>query len=180
MTAVGTMLLQAESAYQSLLGALEGLDQARAWARLAPAWPDEDEWLNTDGTVQGIVLHVATAKKMYGSAAFRGLELRWRDLADELDPIEPDWEAAKKYLAESHAYWLESWADLTDADLERPCLHFTGENWPAWRVIQVVTWHDAYHHGQIAAVRFATGTSDVPPPSQAEDIRLHCADMPTW
>jgi uncharacterized damage-inducible protein DinB len=181
MTTVGFMLLSAESAYRHFREQLEDLDQRRAWARVTGPWPeDSDEHLNTDGSIQGIVLHCATAKKLYASAAFRGLELRWRDLAEELDRFEPDWPAALAYLDEAHTYWIESWADMTDADLERPCLHFTGEKWPSWRIVQVMTWHDAYHAGQLAVVRFATDGSDVPPPSQAEDIRTHCRSLPTW
>ena len=114
------------------------------------------------------------------SAAFRGTEIRWRDLESRVAGFEPSWKAAREYLDEAHQYWLASWAELNDNDLDREVPHFSGEVRPAWQIIRMMTHHDSYHAGQIAVLRYAVGESDTPPPSVALDIRTHCAALPGW
>lgn len=177
MTTVELLRKEAEIAFADLLLSIEGLDEKRAWGRLEGS---SEEYLNTDGSVQGMMLHVACCKKAYGSFAFRDCELRWRDLATEIEPEEATWNSAKDYLLKAQEYWLASWDNLADAELEQEVLHFSGKMWPAWKIITTVTHHDQYHAGQIAIVRFAGKPSDVPPPTTAEDIRTYCKDLPTW
>jgi len=139
-----------------------------------------EEYLHTDGSIHGTVLHVATGKIMYGSAGFKGLEIRWRDLAEEIESFEPSWTAAQEYLKAAHRYWMESWAHLTDEDLLRDVQRPQGNRKPAWEIVHTVLDHDAYHAGQVAVFRFASNTSTTAPPSVAEDIRKYCAELPTW
>lgn len=168
---------QAEMAHQEVLDAIEGVTEAKAWATL-PA--REDDYLHTDGSVQSLVLHIATGKVLHGSVAFRNTEIRWRDLADRLDTFEPSWEASVAYLREAQEYWMGCWAHVTADDLGTEVLHFRGRLWPIWKVIRMVTHHDSYHAGQIVTSRYMTGESDTPPPSTADDIRNCCQDLPSW
>ncbi|MCW5935754.1 MAG: hypothetical protein KIT11_00410 [Fimbriimonadaceae bacterium] len=177
MTTVEVLREAAADAFGQLARACEGLAQPQAWG-LPPLRPEE--WLNTDGSVHGIVLHVAGGKKAFGSIAFRGGELRWRDIADELEAAEKTWETARTYLAEAHRYWLDSWAHLDGEGLRAEAPHFSGQRWPVWRIVQTVTLHDAYHAGQVALVRAVAPPSDMPPPSAAEDVRTHCCELPNW
>lgn len=177
MTAVELLRLQSAAAYSELRNAIQDLTEQQAWAILPPA---ADDYLNTDGSVQGMVLHVATGKFMYAGAAFRPGEIRWRDLAARLDEFEPSWAAAADYLEEAQAYWLDAWSGLSDSDLSVERGHFSGSNWPTWKIIHTVTAHDSYHAGQVAVIRYATANAEVPPPRYAEDIRTYCRDLPTW
>lgn len=177
MTNVEFMREQSVLAYNRFRESVEGLTQEQAWGILPPA---ADDYLHTDGSVQGIVLHVATAKMMYASAAFRELEFNWRALASHCDEFEPDWAGALAYLERSQAYWLSAWEQLSDDQLMDEVRHFTGQFWPAWKIIEMVNYHDCYHCGQIAVVRYAAKQSNAPPPSQAEDIRKYCSDLWSW
>lgn len=177
MTCVELLRKESELAYAELTESIEGVDEAQAWAILQPGG---SEYLHTNGSVQGMVLHVATGKMIYGSVAFRNSEKRWRDCAADLDAFEPSWNAAKEYLARAHDYWLETWADVKDADLETEVLHFSGKSWPAWKIIRMIAHHDSYHAGQIVVLRYGVTTATTPPPSEADDIRRYCMEMPSW
>lgn len=128
MTAVEVMRREGEMAYKEVLDAIEGVSQEQAWARLLPA---TDDYLHSDGSIFGLVLHIACGKFMYGSAGFRDKEIRWRDLAEQVEAFEPDWARAKEYLAKSQEYWLSTWADLTEEDLEKPVPNFRDQDRPA-------------------------------------------------
>lgn len=175
MNAVQLARTQADGAYRSLLEALDGVSEGQAWAVLPNLGPD---YLHTDASIQGTTLHIATCKFIYGSCAFRNTEIRWRDLAARLDEFEPSWAAARAYLDEAHAYWMASWEHLEDIEAEVP--RFSGELWPAWKIIHTVTHHDGWHGGQIAMLRYGVAESNDPPPSSADDIRKYCAELPSW
>jgi uncharacterized damage-inducible protein DinB len=175
MTAVELLRQECAMAWDELRESLEGVGQAQAWAVLPQGGPD---YLHSDGSIHGIALHVATCKFAYASIGFRNAEVRWRDLAERVGAFEPDWKAARAFLDEAHAYWEASWRDWDDEDLEREVPHFSGKTWPAWKIVRMMTFHDGYHAGQIAMLRYAVGESSAPPPSVAEDICTHCASLP--
>lgn len=177
MTKVELLRADAEYAFARLLETLEGVTEPQAWAVLPPAG---EEYLHTDGSVHGLVLHIAGGKRMYGSVGWRGSEQRWRDLAAQVDGFEPDWKAALAYLRESHDYWMSCWAGLTDDELAvmRPIP--SGRSMETWRIVEMVNHHDSYHAGQIAVLRYANGESSVPPPSVGDDIRQYCRELPNW
>lgn len=177
MQAVELLRIQANQGFEEMWAALEGVTEPRAWAVLPNLGPD---YLHTDGSIHGVTLHVATCKVIYGSVAFRGTEVRWRDLADRVEQFEPSWEAALAYLPEAHAYWMRTWEGLDDRELELDVPRFNGDLWPAWKIIQTVIHHDFYHAGQIAVLRYGVVESAEPPPSVAADIRQYCADSPSW
>ena len=177
MTLVQSLRSDAEYAFGELMQAVDGLTQEQAWGKL-PA--SSDEYLHTDGSVQGILLHTASSKRMYGSICFRDTELRWQDCAKEFEAFEPSWEKSLEFVHFAHKYWMESWAHLTDDRLEeiRPTNWKTDRS--AREIIRIMNHHDAYHAGQIAMVRFAAMPSTTPPESQAEDIRQYCRDSKHW
>lgn len=160
---------------KQFMDSLEGVTQGQAWAQLPQGGPD---YLHSDATIHGIALHVAGCKMMYGSIAFRGTEIRWRDLADRFEAFEPDWEQAMAFVREADAYWRASWAEVTDFEALVPTNY--KEPWPAWRFIEQMSHHDSYHAGQIAVLRYAIGESEVPPPSSAADVRQYCSDSVHW
>lgn len=177
MTAVELLKHEADMAFADLMAALEGVEQPQSWSVLEERGTD---YLHSDASIHGITLHIASGKVMYGSVGFRSTERRWRDCADEIGKFEPSWSAAVQFLEQSHQYWMKSWLKLTDHDLENEVPHFSGKLWPAWKVVRMVIYHDAYHTGQIAMLRYACSASEIPPPSVAEDIRKYCVDLPSW
>ncbi len=171
------LALQAGSTYKELQAALSGVSEALSWA--TPELTGFD-YLNTDGSIMGITLHVASSKVMYGSIAFRNAEIKWRDVAEELDAVEPSWSAAQAYLAKAHEYWMSTWEHLNDSDLNSLHPHFSGVDWPAWKLIHTVTGHDSYHAGQIAVLRATLRECSTPSESVAADIRKYCAEFPSY
>jgi len=167
----------AESAFAGLRETLADVSEGHAWARLPEGGRD---FLHTDASIQGIVLHVAAGKRMYGGVGFGGTTARWRDVAAQMDAFEPDWNAALLYLDASHRAWMDAWAGLRDEELDGPRPRPQGDAWPAWRILQTVSHHDSYHAGQIAVLRYAVGESGVPPPRYGDDIRQYCAELPHW
>lgn len=177
MTVTEVLKHEAELAYADLLEALDGVTQNQSWAVLPEMGSD---YLHTDGSIHGITFHIASCKFMYGSVAFKSGELRWRDCADEVEKFEPSWSSALEYLQRSQDYWMNSWKNLKDQDLENEVPHFRGNLWPVWKIIRMMIYHDAYHCGQIAMLRYACKETDTPPPSAAEDIRKSCSELPNW
>ena len=177
MTVVESLRRESELAHGEMLEALDGVTERQAWSVLQQGGPD---YLHSDGSIHGIALHVATAKMMYASAAFRETEVRWRDLAERVASFEPSWSAAMEYLAEAQEYWLSSWTPLTDSELDGEVKHPQGAMWPAWKIVRMMVHHDSYHAGQVAMLRYAVGESEAHPPSVAEDIRKYCADSVSW
>lgn len=177
MNAVEILRLNAESAFEEVLQAINGVTEQESWGILSPA---ADDYLHSDGSIHGLVHHIATCKFIYGSLAFRNSELRWRHLADRVAEIEPSWQRAVEYLREAQDYWMKSWADLKSGSLNDEVGHFSGRKEPTWKIIQTVTHHDMYHAGQIVVIRYGSSASTTPPPSVEEDIRTHCAALPSW
>jgi len=177
MTAVELLKVESEMAHADVLSALDGVTEKQSWAILPNLGPD---YLHTDASIHGIALHIASCKFMYASIGFRNTEIRWRDCADRIETLEPSWAPALAYLEESQEYWMSSWSNLSDKELEEERPHFSGKLWPVWKILQTVIHHDAYHAGQIAVLRYGVGESERPPLSVAEDIRKYCAELPSW
>lgn len=172
MTVMELLRLDADAAFKDLMSSLEGVDQGLSWARLPDAGRD---YMHTDGSIYGIVLHMASVKFMYGSICFRNSEITWRQVASEIEAFEPDWEAALDYLRRAQEYWLNSWTNWTDPDEMRPTNW--KKDWPVWQILQRCNQHDAYHTGQITAVRYAAPAATEPPLSVAADIHEHCKNL---
>jgi hypothetical protein len=150
MQTVELLRTDAEEAYAALQRALAGVSEGEAWAAISLQGA---AYLHSPGSILGIVQHVATCKVMYASAAFRGLEVRWRDCADRIEALGSDWPASLAYLEESQVYWMASWATLLPEELEAPRRTNWGEEWPAWRIFWTMTEHDIHHGAEIGALR---------------------------
>jgi uncharacterized damage-inducible protein DinB len=163
------LIQQSQASYQELLDSLDGVSEALSWA--VPNLK-QGEYLHTEG-ILSIIVHVAGCKVMYGSAAFRNLEHRWRDVKAKIDPLWPSLEAAKAYLQEAQEYWLSSWAG--EEDFNRLVKTNWNDDWPAWKVLWMVQHHDAYHAGQVQLLRTMLQPTDIPPPSETETWERHAS-----
>ena len=177
MTIIDVLKDDAEYGFREFRNALDGVTEKQSWAVLPNLGLD---YLHSDGTIHGLVHHVAGSKKVYGSICFRQTEYRWRDLYEFTKTIEPDWSKALAFLDEAHQYWMESWAGLADSDLELTVPTNFKTDRTALDMIRMVSQHDSYHAGQIAMIRYGVGESDEKPPSVAEDILKYCRDSKHW
>lgn len=177
MSRIELLQEQAEEAFQTLVESIEGVDQAQSWAVLPNLGPD---YLHSDGSIHGLVHHCAGCKRVQASIAFQNAEYRWNDLYEATKAIEPDWEKAVAFLHESHQYWLQSWRDLKDEELELMVPTNYKQDKTAYEMIRIMTNHDIYHAGQIAVLRYGVGPSDTPPPSAAQDILTYCKESKYW
>ena len=177
MTRVEAYRQDAEYAFGELLTALDGLTEQQAWDVLPAA---EDDYLHTDGSIQGVVLHMASGKWVYGRIGFRNTEIRWRDAADQIASFEPTWAGALDYLKRGQEYWLACWASLVEEEMDQVIPTNFSTDRTAAQMIQMMNHHDSYHAGQIALLRYSTQPSAGPPPSYAEDIRKYCRESKYW
>jgi uncharacterized damage-inducible protein DinB len=175
LTARELLRHQADLAFKELLESIEGLSEAQAWAKveLLP-----EEYLHSEGSVLSMVTHIAGAKQVYGSCAYRNSEVRWRDTVARMESFWPSWDEAKRFLHESHDYWLSTWADETD--FERFVKTFRDTDWPSWRIVTTMTQHDSYHAGQIQLMRSMLHPTDTPPPAEGDLWRKYCGELPSW
>jgi hypothetical protein len=163
VTAGELLKAEADKEWRELLSAIEGVPERLSWARVSC---QPGEYLHSEGSILSNVVHLAGCKIMYGSAAFRSMEVRWRDTVERMESLWPSWEGAKEWLHESHLYWLASWAE--EEDFERLVKTNWGDDWPSWRIISTVTQHDSYHAGQIQLLRAVLEPTDEPPPREGE------------
>lgn len=177
MQAIGVLKNEAALAYAQLQEALATVTEPLSWAKTPLS---EGAYLHTNGTILGMVQHIAVCKFIYGSAAFRSLDVRWRACFDRLEAIGTSWAENLAYLEEAHEYWMNSWSNLRDEELDAEYMRFSGEMWPGWKLIATVTQHDTYHGGQIALLSSILSPADTPPDMDLDGERKYVVDLPTW
>lgn len=168
---------QSEESFRYLLETLEGVDEPHSWS-VVPM--KEGEYLHSNGSILTIVQHVASCKRMYASAGFRNGELTWRACAEIYDEVGPSWERTIQDLRDAHQYWMGCLEALPGDRFEETVFRPQGDQWPIWRIVSMMVYHDAYHGGQIEVLKASLGPSSTPPPSTGDDIREHCRDGPFW
>ncbi len=175
MRDIEVLKLNAREAFQELLDSIDGVTENQAWAKVDC---QPGEYMHTEGSILSNVLHVAGGKFIYGSAAYRDLEVRWRDVVGRFESFWPSWDKTKEYLYEAQDYWLSFWAK--EDDIERLVTRFDGNQWPSWKIIWTVTDHDGYHAGQTQMLRSILAPSLSPPPGEADLWRKYCGETPSW
>lgn len=166
---------QADEAHRDLLAALEGVDEPLAWAQVPLA---EGRYLHTNGSILGIVQHLASSKIMYASAAFWGGRPSWRETAAEFDAIGASWPASKALLASAHARFMAAWQEV-DLGEVRPTIRT--EDWPVWRIVSLLSHHESYHAGQTELLKSTLAPTGSPPDYlESDDIREHCQGLRFW
>lgn len=169
---------ETEIAFADLLQAIEGVDERLSYATLQLK---PDEYLHSNGSIIGLVQHIACCKAIYASVAFRNVEIKWGDLAEKFDMIGQSWEATIEDLHASHRYWLDAWKDIAPGELDKLVRHQSGKEWPAWEIITLMHQHDQYHAGQIEILKVSLQPTDAPPEhNEAHNIREYCRDSPFW
>src|ERR1044072_3514596 len=111
-----TLIELSNLAWATMCESLEGLTQEQSWASVdfRPG-----EYLHSEGSILSQIAHVAGGKFIYGSVGFLDTEIRWRDLAAKVDQLWPSLAAFVGWLNEAHDYWMKSWAQIDDLEVER-------------------------------------------------------------
>jgi uncharacterized damage-inducible protein DinB len=177
VNAIDVLRSSSEVAYAELLQSIDGVDQHQSWATVQLI---EGEYLHSAGSIIGIVQHIAGGDMLHGSFGFRNEELRGRDLVERMRQIGPDWDKTKAFLDEAHAYWMDSWSNLTDADLELPRGTTWIQKYPAWQIIARVIHHDEYHAGQIHLLRATLKPTTTPADMHYDEEEKYGREHPTW
>ena len=162
-------------AWETMRESIAGLTEELSWA-LVDLQPGE--YLHSEGSILSQIAHVANGKIIYGSVGFRDTEVRWRELSPKIDSLWPNLDAVVGWLDEAHQYWMDSWADVEDFEVERP--RFDGSLVPGWKLIATVTNHDHYHAGQIHLQRAILAPTSTPPPPEGALWEKYCKDFPCW
>ncbi len=140
------------AAYRELIRSLDGLAPEEAAAGAAPGWRRYRYGTGLDGSVRGIVRHVAAWK----ASGAEGLETGAFPPADSALPEDLAWEPLLQRLAGDHARLAASLAALDEPDLTR-VVQWEGEEMSLCTVFTVLLEHDQYHAGQVNLLRQQRG-----------------------
>jgi hypothetical protein len=161
--AVDVLLRQMDAAYAKLVQRVDELDEDEFfWKPVPDAWtlrwmpdgrwsydyafPDPDPAPVT--TIAWRLNHIATCKVMYHEYAFGPQELTFPSLViPQTVPV------MMAFLEEGQQLLVEDLSGLRDEELEAPRLTNWGEEWPTWKIFWTMIDHDAWHGGEIGALR---------------------------
>ena len=125
-------------------------------------------------------LHHAGGLYRVAGTAHLQMEIRLRDVTQRTIEIGTDWNAAKVYLEEGQAYWLAGLLQLGNSDLDNVAPTNWGDQWPLWKIINSMIFHDHYHAGQIALTRTVAANATEPPPPISEEEIAFLKTFSAW
>jgi uncharacterized damage-inducible protein DinB len=145
-TTLREYLLQAgEKRFRELVAAIEGLDEDTAVMDRRPDWPTHEYHVGQDGSIAGIVYHVAAWKQVY-------VELLRGKNTDQHEhkPDAPGYAGLVAWLKRAGGEWQAAWAALPESALETP-LRVAGVSpgLTPLALMQEMYEHDIEHLGQI-------------------------------
>jgi uncharacterized damage-inducible protein DinB len=140
------------SAYRRFQESLHGLTEAEAEARAREDWRQYRFSTGLDGSIRGIVRHVATWKH----AAAAGLASGTFPAAEGVLPDSLSWAALLEALNEGHARLAAELACHRDEELDRS-VTWEGHPMPVHVLLAHMIEHDQYHAGQINLLRQQLG-----------------------
>ncbi|HEY3283221.1 MAG TPA: DinB family protein [Armatimonadota bacterium] len=136
------------SAFKRLWAATEGVTEEQARVTLRPNWVRQLWGVGLDGSLAGVLLHVAAWKAVVLEGVLTG-----RFPSEEaVKPTEPGWEGLRQWLRCSHEQLLQ-WMDArTPEQLDQP-ITWTDFQGPAATLFTHLLEHDRYHTGQLQLLR---------------------------
>ncbi len=150
-------------AHRELGRSLEGVTEAEAWWGVDANWRRERFGVGLDGSIAGIVWHVAAWKHVIAD----GLEGGGFPDAEAVLPHDFGWSGMLEWLRSGHARM----ARLLEENSEREgwletLVTLEGERLSVLEVLGIVIEHDHYHAGQVNLLRqqFTLRQQPVPAP----------------
>lgn len=136
------------ASFRQLERALAGIGEAEAFAGVDPAWPRERWGVGLDGSIAGIVWHVAAWK----AVAATGLASGTFPSPGEVEPPDPSWDGRREWLRDGQARLAAALSGIGTAALgERVTLE--GEEMTVALLFTHMMEHDQYHAGQVNLLR---------------------------
>jgi len=140
------------SAYRRLQESLTGLDPNDAAAGTQADWRRYRFGTGLNGSIEGIVRHLATWKHAAAAGLHTG---NFPDPESVLPPLST-WEGLTNALADGHRRLANELERLSEADLDRT-VTWEGHSMPVHVLLAHMIEHDQYHTGQINLLRQQLG-----------------------
>jgi hypothetical protein len=150
---------RAERSYTHLLAQIDGLSAEKALAGRRPDWPDHRWGIGQNGSIAGIVYHVAAWKQM-ALPVFQpgGRPLSRAEFDAEAAPALDDWAGIQAWLKQVGMAWRAELAALADAAFDAEIV-WEGVAFPMAKFIAEMYEHDLQHASQIEYLRQQQGIS---------------------
>jgi hypothetical protein len=144
---------RAERSYRSLLSQIDGLSATEALAGRAPDWPDHPFGIGQNGSIAGIVYHVAAWKQMT-LPIFQpdGRPLSRAEFDADTVPALDDWQGIQAWLKQVGMAWSAELALLQVAAFDR-LVAWEGTNLTVANFVVEMVEHDIQHASQIEYLR---------------------------
>ncbi len=138
--------------YRAFCGTLEGVTEEQARAGGSETWRRYRFGVGLDGSIAGIVWHVAVWKHVVADGIDGG---SFPD-AEAVLPHGWGWSGQLEWLASGHARLLRVLDELPEVQLERTVV-LEGEHLSLLAVFNIIVEHDHYHAGQVNLIRQQQG-----------------------
>jgi uncharacterized damage-inducible protein DinB len=147
---------QMRVAFRHLRRAIEGLSEAQAREGARDDWRRYRWGVGLDGSIAGIVWHVAAWKQIFA----QGLETGVFPAEEEVAPPGTNWSTLREWLTEGQARIERAFEPLSETALAET-REWEGEMAPVTQFLIYVIDHDIYHTGQIELLRQLRGYPNV-------------------
>ena len=107
--------MRSRERFVSTVALVKDLTDEEAVRDARPDWPRHEYWVGQDGSIAGIVYHVAAWRQVY-IELLKGRNLEPADVS----PTESGWEGTKRWLAESAEEWLRLTESIPKTEVEIP------------------------------------------------------------
>jgi hypothetical protein len=144
---------RAERSFRNLLKQIEGLTAEEARRGSLPNWPGHRWGIGQNGSIAGIVFHVAAWKQLT-LPLLSGGKARTQE-ADDFDaaPAPDDWPGLVAWLQQVGEAWNAALSRLPEADFDTPT-EWEGMTLTLARIITEMYEHDIQHAAQIEFLRW--------------------------
>jgi uncharacterized damage-inducible protein DinB len=139
---------QLRGGFRAVTKAVEGLTEEQALEGARADWRRFRWGSGLDGSVAGIVWHLALWKQNFA----QGLETGVFPPEESIAPPAPGWQALRKWLAEGQTRLETAFEQLPEVELAEP-REWEGQTAPLGRLLSYIIEHDFYHAGQIQLLR---------------------------
>lgn len=135
--------------YLHFLRAIQSISPEEALRDAAPGWPDHPWGVGQDGSIAGIVYHVAAWKELTLDMLQPGGRFLARDAFDPArHPAANDWSALVSWYRQCAEAWQKALDELSDIEFDA-LREWEGVSLSVSKLCVEMMEHDIYHLGQI-------------------------------
>lgn len=147
--------LKAESqkAYQNFKKQIVGLSEEQAFRYAHPHWPNHPWGIGQNGSIAGIVYHVAAWKECLLPALSSRQGFSPAQVADKLPPLYSSWSTISTWYERVGQEWCSQLSAVQEPELDSLCAFPEEEAIPLYKLIKEIMLHDVQHASQIEYLR---------------------------